>query len=108
MNDTDLIRRQDAIDALGEEPLVWSECDEYDVATRNQWRYDIECIKDVPSVELERQKGEWHYHIEDPPYCQDSAVQCSLCGRVYFCEEFSDWRYCPSCGAYMGEDRDEM
>ena len=49
----DLISRQDAIDALGEEPLVWDENDDYDVATRNQWRYDVECIKEVPSAEPE-------------------------------------------------------
>lgn len=49
----DMIYRQDAIDALGEEPLVWDENDDYDVATRNQWRYDVECIKEVPSAEPE-------------------------------------------------------
>lgn len=51
-----LISRQDAIDALGEEPFVWDENDDYDVATRNQWRYDVECIKEVPSIQSEQTK----------------------------------------------------
>ena len=52
----DLISRQAAIDALGEEPPVW--CDEEgEIAERNQWRADIEAIKSVPSAD--RPQGEW-------------------------------------------------
>lgn len=38
---SDLIDRQAAIDALGEEPEVWSDEYEYDVGLYDQWRYDI-------------------------------------------------------------------
>ena len=52
----DLISRQAAIDALGEEPPVW--CDEeYEIAERDQWRADIEAIESVPSAD--RPRGEW-------------------------------------------------
>lgn len=51
--DGDLISRTDAIEALGEEPLVW--CDEdYEIAERSQWRADIEAIKSVPSADRPR------------------------------------------------------
>ena len=53
----DLIRRQDAIDALGEEPLVWSMNDEYALGNRNQWHDDIHALKAVPSAQ-----PEWNNH----------------------------------------------
>lgn len=46
----DLIDRQAAIDALGEEPEVWVE-DDYAIGLRNQWRYDVAALKDVPSAQ---------------------------------------------------------
>ena len=48
----DLISRQAAIDALGEEPLVWHEDDAGEVAERNQWRRDVAAIKALPSAQL--------------------------------------------------------
>lgn len=98
---SDLISRQDAIDALGEEPLVWDENDDYDVATRNQWRYDVECIKEVPSIE---RKGSW-VGI-DGEFCE--TFECDRCGFV-----LEDWiqgafyNFCPNCGADMRGENDE-
>lgn len=46
----DLISRQAALDALGEEPLVWHEGED-EIAERNQWRRDVNAIKAVPSVQ---------------------------------------------------------
>jgi len=48
----DLISRQAAIDALGEEPGVWSGKDEYAQGLNNQWHYDISAIKALPAVQL--------------------------------------------------------
>lgn len=45
------ISRQAAIDALGEEPLVWHEDDAGEVAERNQWRRDVAAIKALPSAQ---------------------------------------------------------
>ena len=47
----DTISRQAAIDALGEEPLVWHEDDAGEVAERNQWRRDVAAIKALPSAQ---------------------------------------------------------
>lgn len=48
----DLISRQAAIDALGEEPVVWMEKeDEYGQGLNNQWRYDVNALKAVPSAQ---------------------------------------------------------
>ena len=43
----DLIDRQDAIEALGEEPPVWYDGDD-EIAERNQWRRDKAAIEAVP------------------------------------------------------------
>ena len=52
-NDSDTISRQDAIDAIGEEPEVWSGNDEYAQGLNNQWHYDVNAIKAVPPAEPE-------------------------------------------------------
>ena len=46
----DTISRQEALDALGEEPLVWTDS-EGEIAERNQWRRDVAAIKAVPSAQ---------------------------------------------------------
>lgn len=47
----DCISRQAALDALGEEPLVWHEDDAGEIAERNQWRRDVAAIKALPSAQ---------------------------------------------------------
>ena len=49
----DLISRQAVIEALGEEPEVWTDSDA-EIAERNQWRMDVAAIKAVPSAQQER------------------------------------------------------
>lgn len=51
MEERDLIRRVDAISALGEEPEVWFNDDGYEHGLRDQWRYDVDAIKAAPSVQ---------------------------------------------------------
>ena len=49
----DLIYRDEAIKALGEEPPVWN--DEYhEIAEREQWRSDVKAIEAVPSAQPEK------------------------------------------------------
>ena len=50
----DLISRQAAIDALGDEPEVWTGEDEYAQGLNNQWTYDRNAIKHVPSAQAEQ------------------------------------------------------
>ena len=47
----DLISRQEAIDALGEEPIIWRNTLE-EITARTQWRQDREAILSVPSTQL--------------------------------------------------------
>ena len=97
MNKDDLISRQQAIDALGEEPEVWNDTDE-EIAERNQWRIDIAAIKAVPSAESAQKKGKW---IKDNPI---SLPYCSVCGnnvigiRGFY---YQLTPFCPHCGADM-------
>lgn len=50
---SDLIDRQKAIDALGEEPEVWiwSANDEYALGLNNQWNSDVDALKALPSAQ---------------------------------------------------------
>ena len=50
---TDLISRQAAIKALGEEPLVWGDDDDYSLGQFNQWEDDIKALDALPSVKNE-------------------------------------------------------
>lgn len=94
---SDLIERQAAIDALGEEPEVWSGNDEYEQGLNNQWHYDVNALKDLPSAQPERKVGKW------------INGACSQCGShapywamasTYYGSDF-----CPNCGADMRGER---
>ena len=54
MMSDDSISRQAAIDALGDEPEVWTGRDEYAQGLNNQWHYDRNAIKAVPSAQPQR------------------------------------------------------
>jgi hypothetical protein len=47
-----LIRKEDAIKALGEEPMVWTDSD-FELADRNRWQMDVEALKKLPPVQPE-------------------------------------------------------
>jgi len=47
----DTIFRKAAIDALCEEPQVWSGNDDYGQGLNNQWHYDVNALKKVPSAQ---------------------------------------------------------
>ena len=48
----DLISRAAAIDALGEKPLAWMES-EYAQGLQNQWVWDVNALKALPSAQPE-------------------------------------------------------
>ena len=56
----DLISRQAAIDALGEEPEVWLDTD-VEIAQRAQWRTDKAAIEAVPTAGCEYWDTESNY-----------------------------------------------
>ena len=47
---SDLIDRQAALDALGEEPPVWYDGED-EIAERDQWRRDVAAIKALPPAQ---------------------------------------------------------
>ncbi len=95
----DLIDKQEAIDALGEEPEVWMENDEYARGLKNQWRYDVNALKAVPSVQPERKKGKWVANGDIPkecPFCGEDWDKYVF-GEVWYTDELP--KFCPNCGA---------
>ena len=96
----DLISRQAAIEALGDEPEVWSGKDEYEQGLNNQWHYDVNVLKALPSAQPERKKGEWIVlYDEDSP--QDGIWKCSACDYIRLADDITPMNYCPNCGADM-------
>lgn len=100
----DLISRQGAIDALGEKPV--GETD-WDLGCRNQWEWDTEILRTLPSAEPERKTGKWLPH----PHEREWDV-CSVCGTgckrrefemQFGQEKFTEYgyQYCPHCGARL-------
>lgn len=128
MND-DLISRQKAIDALGEEPEVWFDDDngDYDRGMRAQWRLDVYALKAIPPAELEvilfgsgikysgtsnlpsaepeRKTGKWYRPTGVMPPEQFGRHRCSECDGF----AMHDWKhhkeqltnFCPNCGARL-------
>lgn len=104
---SDLISRQDAIDALGEEPEIWNDTEE-EWAYRNAWVEHISALKALPSAEPKT--GKW---VLDPNGMDWNipAWRCSECGFVanYIGVEANglgnnpmNWagsKFCPQCGA---------
>lgn len=90
---TDLISKHEAIKALGEEPLIWGDNDDYSLGQFNQWESDIKALDALPSVKNElpeRPKGHW---IDT-----GSGQECSECGEVQY--GYDNFRYyCAKCGS---------
>lgn len=95
----DLISRQVAIDSLCDNcETVDSKCAHYPCK-----RYLA--IRDLPSAQPERKKGEWRtilYHIPDEG---DELYEhyCSECKKTVMISSLKKGRfnYCPTCGARM-------
>ena len=49
----ELIYKVDAINALGEKPLAWTE-GEYELGLQNQWKSDVESIEEILPVSTSR------------------------------------------------------
>ena len=90
----ELIRRKDAIDALGEEPENWCDTDA-ELQAVFDWKAYVAAINAVPAAD---KKGEWIYNPEDYAYGNPTgSYECSRCG-----ESVPDkTKFCPECGADM-------
>ena len=101
MQKGDVIYRQQAIDALGEEPEVWEDDDEYGMGQRSEWCYIKKTIEKLPSAQT-RKKGKW---IILPPIFEE-ICQCSNC-KMKFKDALQWTNYCQNCGADMRGESDE-
>lgn len=73
-----MIRRKDAIDALGEEPENWCDTDA-ELQAVFDWRAYVAAINAVPAAD---KKGEWIYNPEDYAYGNpNGSYECSRCGE---------------------------
>ena len=91
----DCISRQAAIEAMGEQPLNWTDTPE-EIAEEMMWEDHIKALKELPSVTPARARGKWMTEHNK------GYVQCSNCHtRVPFCKRSN---FCPDCGAEMGGD----
>ena len=96
------IERKDAIEALGEEPYVWSDTD-VEIAEHNQWVSDVKAIEAVPSANVRPVVRGFNAKKDYP-----SLFECSVCG--WECTDTipcdTEFNFCPNCGADMrGGDR---
>ena len=81
MAETDLIRRQEAIEALGDKPLAWTE-GEYELGLQNQWQSDVDALKELPSAQP-----------EDCDTCihgRFGSVECDNC-RIRYASHYERW-----------------
>lgn len=96
---SDLISRQDAIDACR------SVADDDNKPTYEQIgaEYCLDLIKEIPSAEPERKKGKF-LGTEYDGYSDGEPVfyewKCSECGCI-FEEDEPTYNFCPNCGADM-------
>lgn len=98
----DCISRQEALDALGEEPLVWTDS-EGEIAERSQWRMDVAAIKAVTPVDaVPVVHGKWIHDGYDIPHGVD-WMHCSVCGQREPYVPAAMTNYCTNCGARMDE-----
>lgn len=73
-------------------------------------------VNAMPSVQPGRKTGEWlEREVHEKGVCEDieewQSAKCSVCGRYHttpYTYYFSDYNFCPNCGADMREDADDI
>ena len=110
----DLISRQAAIDALGEQI---EQCDKalssFDISMRDEFAVKAEraslvafreILEYLPPAQPERIKGRWIEHDDGLTACE-----CSVCHEKYnlYEEDVFGRNFCPMCGAKMEGVDDE-
>lgn len=101
INALDCVSRQAAIDALGEEPEVWDDDDEYGMGMRAEWCRIKKIIEKLPSANPNRKKGKW---IKISPA---NIYECSECGKNVMTDDISAYDFCHGCGVDMRGESDE-
>lgn len=106
----DTISRRQAIDALGDEPEVWSGKDEYAQGLNNQWHYDRNAIKALPSAQPQDIAQDIARIIEnekDMRVIAKNAQPERKTGRwIYGENDGQDGWYCSECKGFIPWDYD--
>lgn len=100
----DLISRAEAIDALGERPMVWAGSD-YELGARNQYDADVLALETVPSAQPERKKGKWVKEYWNGEHTRKCSA-CNITQTVTTYRGKVNFSYCPYCGADMRGEQD--
>ena len=99
-----LIRKEDAIKALGEEPMVWTDSD-FELADRNRWEMDVEAIKKLQPVPQDEMTYE-----QFKEYCRKrclSVVTNELVEEVHRMNEMRRPETCEGC-RHLGKWENEV
>ena len=105
---SDLISRQDAVNAIVEITTTMSVCSSVDEChgMKRMQGMAVRAIEALPSAEPERKIGHW-VEIGDEPY---DEWECDMCGFVIDgsgcidpLEYLKIYNFCPNCGASMSE-----
>ena len=108
---SDLISRQDAIDAIGKKQgSVFEQDAEIDTASLYVYSECKAIIKDLPSVQPRR--GKWiGYNADDKDWQRDDGspvfMNCSECHGAVINNGSAHWNFCPNCGCRMEEGDSE-
>lgn len=107
---SDLIQRQDVNDLIKQICDACGEGEKYKGVMCRCCRFDdfIGVVDNIPSAETERKKGEWveKEYVDNVDYKipEWQSAKCSVCGKYMtapYQYYFTDFSYCPNCGADM-------
>ena len=99
----DLISRQAAIAVADSSDYVGLSVEDVKKVTDEV----VKGLKQLPSAQPERKKGEWIVHPEVKNVYGGTYIECSQCGEKYVVQHMEDEKYCRNCGAKMREDGEE-
>ena len=100
---SDYIKREDAIKAFCYRCLIRGKCKLDEVYCLPRKKLD-----EIPAADVrENVRGEWVFEKGDGKTCVDGWV-CTNCKCSYHTNVpyFSEYKYCPNCGAIMRGDQD--
>ena len=103
---SDLIDRQDAIDAMYKivERNLDSSVFEDDLSENPHIDVIVDELENLPSAEPERKTGKWVNNINDMPICNQCGYMTPYDRAI---DDYEYGNYCPNCGAKMEGESDE-
>ena len=103
-----LIRKEDAIKALGEEPMVWTDSD-FELADRNRWQMDVEALKKLQPIQPTQTNCEYCHTDRDGYVFPLEKNSHAFIDRDRIVLKANGWRgeakikYCHICGRRLAD-----